>query len=106
MEFSEEIKERLYLVHIASKDIPENSGLKAAIPGLENTIILPVNPTIDKTIQKLDLLSSIDIFNNIPLNKAKDMIRCCLEEEYNSNQVVIREGTYGNKFYIIMSGIA
>lgn len=105
-EFSPAIKERLYLVHIASKDIPIGTGLKAAIPGLENTIILPVYPAIDKTIQKLDLLSSIDIFNNIPLNKAKDLIRCCLEEEYNANQVVIREGTFGNKFYIIMSGIA
>lgn len=54
-EFSPHIKERLYLVHIAAKDIPTGTGLKAAIPGLENTIILPVNPYIDKTIQKLDL---------------------------------------------------
>ena len=34
------------------------------------------------------------------------MIRCCIEEEYNANQVVIREGTFGNKFYIVMSGVA
>ena len=46
------------------------------------------------------------MFNQIPLNKAKDLIRCCLEEEYIANQCVIREGTFGNKFFIIMSGIA
>jgi len=29
-----DVKKRLYVVHVAAKDIPKDSGLKAAIPGL------------------------------------------------------------------------
>lgn len=100
----EEVKSKILVYHIAAKDVPP--GLLPALVGLENTTVLPVYPAIDKTIQKLELLSSIDLFNQIPLNKAKDLIRCCRDEEYNAEQIVIREGTYGDKFYIVMNGIA
>jgi phosphoribosyl 1,2-cyclic phosphodiesterase len=105
-EFPEHIKERLYLVHIANDALPAGSGLKVAKTGLKNTIILDVKVAIDSTIQKLDLLSSIEFLNEIPLTKARDLIRCSKVESYMPGQVVIKEGTYGNKFYIIMSGIA
>ena len=34
----EDIKKKLYLVHIAESDIPKDLGLKIAKYGLENTI--------------------------------------------------------------------
>jgi hypothetical protein len=105
-EFPTAIKEKLYLIHIAAKDVPEGVGLKAAKAGLKNTIVLDVNVQIDHSIQMLDLLSSIEFLNQIPLIKARDLIRSSKIEEYDSGQIVIKEGTYGNKFYIIMSGIA
>lgn len=105
-EFPSAIKDKLYLIHIAAKDVPEGVGLKAAKTGLKNTIVLDVNVQVDSSIQMLDLLSSIEFLNQIPLIKARDLIRSCKVEQYDSGQVVIKEGTYGNKFYIIMSGIA
>lgn len=104
--FPESVKKKMYLVHIAADALPADSGLKVAKTGLKNTIILDVKPPIDTTIQKLDLLSSIEFLNEIPLNKARDLIRCSKVETYMPGQVVIKEGTYGNKFYIIMNGIA
>jgi hypothetical protein len=104
-QFPDEIKQNMYLVHIAEKDVPQSLGLKAAKTGLMNTLILDVNPSLDATIQKLDLLSSIKFLNEIPLYKARDLIRCCRIETFMPGQVVIKENTSGSKFYIVMSGI-
>ena len=38
--FSDEIKKKMYLVHVCAKHIPPNKGLKSAPEGLDNTIIL------------------------------------------------------------------
>lgn len=103
--FPEEVKERMYLVHIAEKDLPEGCNLKIAKTGLENTLEIEVNPKIDKTCLKLDLLSSVEFLNEIPLIKARDLVRCCQEEKYMPGQVIVKEGTKGSKFYIVQSGI-
>lgn len=103
--FPDEIKKKLQLVHIAEKDVPKNCGLVAAKVGLMNTIILDVNPQIDNTILKLDLLASIKFLNEIPLYKTRDLVRCCKVETFMPGQTVIKEDTYGSKFYIVMSGI-
>ena len=95
----------MYLVHIAEKDVPVGSGLKAAKPGLMNTITLEVNQQNDQTMQKLDLLSSIKFLNEIPLYKTRDLLRCCKVETYMPGQTVIKENTYGSRFYIVMNGI-
>lgn len=101
----EEIKKKLLLVHIAEKDVPKTGGLIAAKVGLMNTIILNVTPQVDSTILKLDLLASIKFLNEIPLYKTRDLVRCCKVETFMPGQLVIREGTFGSKFYIVMSGI-
>ena len=67
---------------------------------------MDVQPKIDKTCLKLDILSSIEFLNDIPLYKARDLVRCCREECYIPGQVVIKEGTKGSKFYIVQNGIA
>jgi hypothetical protein len=81
-------------------------NLKPAKTGLSNTLCLDVEPAIDKTCLKLDILSSIEFLNDIPLYKARDLVRCCQEETYIPGQVVIKEGTKGSKFYIVQNGIA
>lgn len=104
-QFPEEVKKRMYLVHIAEKDVPKDLGLKAAKPGLMNTLVIDVNPQIDSTMQKLDLLSSIKFLNEIPLYKTRDLVRCCTVETFMPGQTIIKENTFGSKFYIVMSGI-
>ena len=101
-----EVQKKLYLVHIAEKDVPNDGLLKPAKTGLSNTLCLEVEPKIDETCLKLDILSSIEFLNDIPLYKARDLVRCCVEEEYLPGQIVIKEGTMGSKFYIVQKGIA
>jgi CRP-like cAMP-binding protein len=91
---------------VAAKDVPANSGLRIAQPGLENTIILEVEEHPEEVIfDRLDLIASIDLFNEMPLKKARDLLRCSYEEHYLPGQYVIKEGTLGEKFYIIAQGI-
>lgn len=39
-ELPDEVKQNLYLIHIAQKDLMPNSGLKIARVGVEDTIVL------------------------------------------------------------------
>lgn len=104
--FPADIKEKLYLVHVAAKDVPANSGLKIAQPGLENSILLEVESSSEeKVYDKLDLIASIDLFNELPIKKFRDLMRSSYEEHYLPGQFLIKEGTLGEKFYIISHGI-
>ena len=38
--FSDDVKKRMWLIHVAGKDIPKDCGLKGGVPGLENTMVL------------------------------------------------------------------
>lgn len=76
----------MYLVHIAEKDLLKNKGLKIAKTGIENTIIL-IGPNSGKNIdilRKIDLLSSINIFENLNLNNLRSLIDCLQQEEFYS----------------------
>jgi hypothetical protein len=73
-----EVKERLYLVHVAHKDIPPGSGLRKAEAGIENTISLNVNmPKFADAIRILDVLSSMEIFSNLSIKHARDFLELC-----------------------------
>ncbi len=57
-------------------------------------------------LKKIEILSSIEVFENVSLRNAKDLLHSVKEEHYVKGQLVIKQGTYGNKFYIIIKGIA
>jgi len=81
----------MILAHIAAKDIPADSGLVGAKPGLENTLIIDVIPHKGLPIfKKIDLLSQIDIFDGLSLKSARDLIQCSTEEHYKAGQIVRR----------------
>lgn len=50
---SDDVKERLYLVHVAESSVPEDSGLKVAGEGVENTI------SVNIVLQLLEILKKI-----------------------------------------------
>lgn len=98
----------MYLVHTAEKDLLKNSGLKIAKTGIENTMILlpsSENKTIS-TLRRLDLLSTIDIFEYLTIRNIRWLLDSLTLEEFEPNNIVVQEGTVGNKFYIIESGLA
>jgi hypothetical protein len=79
------VKEKILLVHIAQKDVPLDCGLRLAKIGFENTIAIPVTPPKSLQIyKKIDLLSQIEVFENISLKSARDLIQTSTEEHYLS----------------------
>ncbi|EGR34400.1 hypothetical protein IMG5_013180 [Ichthyophthirius multifiliis] len=105
-DFPQEIKEKLYLIHIAEKDLLQNSGLKIAQVGVENTIILYQNIQNNEVqlIQRLDIISKIDLFEYLPLKHAKYLMDCVKVEYYQKDEFIFKEGDIGDKFYIIQYG--
>lgn len=97
-------KERVYLYHIAHKDLPPD--LKGAKTGIENTLVLDVKENkLLAAYKKLDIISSIDIFQNLPLRKVRDLLESSKVEKVKAGELVIKEGEKGEKFYIIAEGI-
>lgn len=70
------LQERLYVVHVAAKDIPTDSGLKPALVGPENTIIIS-NERGDsfRSQEVLDLVTSIDLFEDFPINRSREILQ-------------------------------
>jgi CRP-like cAMP-binding protein/phosphoribosyl 1,2-cyclic phosphodiesterase len=100
-----EIKRRLYLVHIAEKDVPKDSGLRTAKVGVENTIRIPVErPQNADAIELLDVFCSIDIFNGFSISRAREVLQIARRGRYPQGTKIIQQGTEGETFYIIVSG--
>ncbi len=101
----EQVRDRLYLVHVTADNIPENSGLQIAPTGLTNTIELDVNPLpFDEAIELLDVISHIDILRQLTIEKAREFLICSQEERFSAGQVIFHEGARGDKLYIIIDG--
>jgi hypothetical protein len=89
-ELPNDIKEKIYLVHVAAKDIPKDSGLKIAKVGLENTIRLDVEDAEGlKLLRTLDILSSIELFEKSSLKNVRDLIDSSVECRFNKGDAVI-----------------
>lgn len=65
-ELPDDVKKRLYVVHVSESSIPKDSGLKVAPAGVENTLRLKteVNPHLE-AIAVLELICSVGILKDI-----------------------------------------
>lgn len=101
------VKERMYLVHVAQKDIAPETKLKSIPVGLKSTVVL-IDDTHDmrsNVLRNLNLLGDIELINWIPFNRITEIINCFQEVKFPKNTVIIQEDTYGSTFYIVKSGI-
>jgi phosphoribosyl 1,2-cyclic phosphodiesterase len=100
-------KSRLLLVHVSRRTLPENSGLRIAPTGLENTVDLkaPRLP-VEKALVVLDAMAKVDILAELPAARAADFLRCVHKESYTAGERVVEDGTPGDTFYVILSGHA
>jgi CRP-like cAMP-binding protein/ribonuclease BN (tRNA processing enzyme) len=106
-ELSDKIKERLYLIHISQKTIPEGTGLKLAKSGIENTIICNISREEQNLLdEKLDIILNTEIFRNISPLKALPVIARAYYEEFSPGDEIVNKGQKGDNFYIIYSGEA
>jgi len=100
-----EVKQRMYLVHVSQSAIPADSGLRIAAPGPAHTLEIPVpRPENSLAYNILDVVCHIDLFAEMKFKKALECLtitRYCVVEP---GEVFIRRDSYGDKFFMILSG--
>ncbi|ETW09797.1 hypothetical protein H310_00276 [Aphanomyces invadans] len=107
MALDKDIRSRMYVVHTAAKDIPVDSGLRPAPEGVQNTIIVPTDlPESASTMEVLDLIRKIDIFGDLTLNDAYEVIQMAQRVTFSKGDTVERSGEAADKFYIVIAGEA
>lgn len=101
----EQIRKRMYLVHVSPETIPEDCGLRIAPTGLANTIELQISPLPhDEAIEMLDAFSRLELFEDLPFEKARELLLVAEFERYSASDVIFSKGDPGDKFYVVING--
>ncbi|MBX3215772.1 MAG: cyclic nucleotide-binding domain-containing protein [Labilithrix sp.] len=102
----DDVKRRLYLVHIAAKDVPKDVGLRAAREGLEHTIRVEPSstPRFSEAIELLDIFAMVDFLRDLPLTRAKNLLQVARRMTLPAGERIVQQGTRGDSFYIIAHG--
>jgi len=107
LNLKDNIKEHIYLVHTDKSKLPPNSGLTISPTGLSNTMVIEVPSSIHgESIQILNLVSGLDIFEDLKFNKAGEFLSIIRYRRFKIGDCLIKEGEPGNRFYIIIAGKA
>lgn len=98
-------QKRLVIYHIAKKDFPKETDLRLAAFGIENTLYFETkSPHYESAYRVLDTLKHLDFFNSLSVEKVQEFFTIINMEKFKKDEYVIRKGTRGEKFYIIISG--
>jgi CRP-like cAMP-binding protein/phosphoribosyl 1,2-cyclic phosphodiesterase len=101
----DDAKERLYVVHIAEKDVPKESGLKVAKVGLEHTIRIDVAPEPNaEAIEVLEAFCAVDLFRDFTLLRAREILQMARRRRVPAGTKIIAKGEIGDAFYIVAQG--
>ena len=100
-----DVKQRLFIVHKPSKDVPMERGLQSALVGPAHTLVISSHPPANASaLEVLDLLSSIDMFSGFDLSRALEMLQCATFLSFHRGDTLIHEGTFGSTLYVIAMG--
>jgi len=102
----DDVKSRLYLVHIAAKDVPSGVGLRAAREGLEHTVRVDpsATPRFSEAIELLDIFAMVDFLRDLPLTRARSLLQVARRMSLPAGEHIVTQGTRGDSFYIVVSG--
>lgn len=102
----DDVKSRLYLVHIAAKDVPQGVGLRPAREGLEHTIRVEPStaPRFGDAIELLDNFAMVDFLRDLPLSRARNLLQVARPMTLPAGERIVVQGTRGDSFYIIVHG--
>lgn len=105
-ELPDDVKQRLHLVHIAAKDVPTGTGLRAAREGLEHTIRVEPSaaPRFSDAIELLEIFSMVDFLRDLPLSRARSLLQVARRMAIPAGEHIVTQGTKGDSFFIIVSG--
>ena len=101
----EDVKRKMTIYHIATEDVTKGSGLVKAECGLSQTRVFRKDIDRNSLLRNLEIVSNIDFFERVPLKRVCDLVRCIKEVKYKQSDFIIREGTKGNKFYVVKQGV-
>lgn len=102
----DDIKRKIVVYHISEKDFPKNTLLTLAKFGIENTLYFNATPPENaKASQILGVLKQLDFFEDMPISRAQEFIDIVQVEKYKKDDLIIKEGTLGDRFYIIYFGL-
>lgn len=100
-----EVKEKLFLIHIASHDISKEHGLKGVCTGFDFThTLIARDDDPDQTVNNLDLICSMDIVQWMPFNRISELMQCIQEQHFRAGETIVRAGTRGDCLYIVKNG--
>jgi phosphoribosyl 1,2-cyclic phosphodiesterase len=103
----EDIKKNIYLVHTEKERLPVNCSMTVSSTGLSNTKVISVDSSIHaESVQMLNLISGLDIFENLKLEKAAELLSIIKYRTFEPGECLIKEGEEGKRFYIIVAGRA
>ncbi len=107
VELPDAVQERLYLIHVSQRSIPPGSHLRKAAGGPDETIVIPVSPpSSNEALEYLDVLNHIDLFSELPIEKAREFLTLVKVERFKVGDVIIKKGTVGDRFFMIVNGRA
>lgn len=104
-----EYKKRIIVYHITRNDF-EKAGdpyLRRAAFGIENTLVFKTEPfQYEEAYRLLDVLKRLDFLMDMPIWKIQQFFCIAQWKKYESGDYIIKEGSIGNQFFIIVSGNA
>ncbi len=104
-ELPADVQQRLYLVHIAKKDLP--ADMRRLEAGVAHTIHIPAAaPPHAAAIEVLDLVGRIELFDTLTIAEAREVLICAKRERFAAGTAIISRDDPGDRFFIISRGIA
>ncbi len=99
------VRSNMYLLHTDLSRIPPDSGLRIAPTGLANTILLDVGELPhDASIEVLDVLAHMDIFRELPIEKAREILIYIKRQIFMKSDIIHKKGDPAHYFSIILHG--
>ena len=101
----EKVQENITVYHISKKDFPKKTKLRLAKFGIENTLYPEIiSMRYEGANRILDVMNNVDLFQDFKIVKAREFLSIIEEESFKRGDHIIRKGTMGDKFYIVVSG--
>lgn len=101
----DDVKSRIYLTHVSQTAIPADSGLRLAPPGPAQTLVIPVDGVERGAAeQRLDLLAHIDLFRDMSISKAAELLRISRPSVHAAGDYIVRAGDAAERFYVVEYG--
>eukprot|EP00163_Fabomonas_tropica_P030547 TRINITY_DN6962_c0_g1_i1.p1 TRINITY_DN6962_c0_g1~~TRINITY_DN6962_c0_g1_i1.p1 ORF type:complete len:741 (-),score=155.70 TRINITY_DN6962_c0_g1_i1:8-2230(-) len=102
----DDVKERLYLVHVAKKDVPVGVGLKAAKDGVDETLVIDADDCPDSAaIRVLSLISNVDFLSSLRSDGVMYLLQTARTRKFSAGDVIVQEGDAGDSMFIIGMGV-